>query len=122
MYGEIIPRPDLASDQYKELAEAINRWLTYAVQMEFDHWISLDALEDLHLGEPPRPLAIILADNSETTLSNLRKALGGAASERTVPFKVRIGTSPELVLASLRQYIPSDFVTDILLGGSSIFE
>src|SRR6516165_5890869 len=35
MYGEIIPRPDLASDQYKELAEAINRWLTYAVQMEF---------------------------------------------------------------------------------------
>ena len=57
MYGEIIPRPDLASDQYKELAEAIDRWLTYAVQMEFDQWISLDDLEDLHgvaIGVPDR--------------------------------------------------------------------
>ena len=39
-----------------EGSKAIDRWLTYAAQMEFDHWISLDALEDLHLGGAAAPI------------------------------------------------------------------
>src|SRR5262249_16947707 len=120
---EIIPRRDLTSDQFKELGQSIDRWCAYAVEIGFDHWISIDALEDLRLGEPPRPLAIILAAKDQTTrLSDWHKVLGDEATERTVLFKVRIGASRELVLASLRQYIPHEFVTDILFEDSSIFE
>jgi hypothetical protein len=123
MHGEIIPRRDLTSDQFKELGQAIDRWCTYAVEMGFDHWISIDALADLRLGEPPRPLAVILAAKDQTTrLSDWHKALGDEATERTVLFKVRIGSPPELVQTSLRQCVPRELVTDIILGESSIFE
>ena len=123
MHGEIIPRQDLASDQFKALGQAIDRWCAYAVEMRFGLWISIDALEDLRLGEPPRPLAVLLAAKDQITpLGDWRKALGDEASERTVLFKVRIGSSPELVQTSLRQYIPRELVTDIVLGASSIFE
>jgi hypothetical protein len=123
MHGEIIPRQDLASDQFKALGQAIDRWCAYAVEMRFGLWISIDALEDLRLGEPPRPLAVLLAAKDQITpLGDWRKALGDEASERTVLFKVRIGSSPELVQTSLRQYIPRELVTDTILGASSIFE
>jgi hypothetical protein len=122
MHGEIIPRQDLTSDQFKQLAKALDRWCAYAVQMGFGLWISIDALEDLRLGEPPRPLAVILAAKDQTTrLSDWHKTLGNEATERTVLFKVRVGTSPELVQTSLRQSIPREFVTDIVLQDSSIF-
>ena len=122
MHGEIIPRRDLTSDQFKALGQAIDRWCAYAVEMGFGLWISIDALEDLRLGEPPRPLAVILATKDQTTrLGDWHKTLGDEATERTVLFKVRIGTSPELVQTSLRQCIPREFVTDILLQDSSIF-
>src|SRR6516162_10332797 len=121
MHGEIIPRLDLTRDQFKALGQAIDRWCAYAVEMRFGLWISIDALEDLRLGEPPRPLAVLLAAKDQITpLGDWRKALGDEASERTVLFKVRIGSSPELVQTSLRQYIPREFVTDIMLQDSSI--
>jgi hypothetical protein len=86
-------------------------------------WILIDALEDLRLGEPPRPLAVILAVKDQITpLSHWREVLGYEASERTVLFKVRIGSSPELVQRSLRQYVPRELVTDVLFADSSIFE
>ena len=122
MHGEIIPRRDLTSDQFKVLGQAIDRWCAYAVQMGFGLWISIDALEDLRLGEPPRPLAIILAAKDQTTrLCDWHKTLGDEATERTVLFKVRIGTSPELARTSLRQSVPLELVTDIMLQDSSIF-
>ena len=123
MHGEIIPREDLASDQFKALGQAIDRWCASAVEMRFGLWISIDALEDLRLGEPPRPLAVILAAKDQTTrLSDWHKTLGDQATERTVLFKVRMGSSPELVQTSLRQCIPRELVTDIILADSSIFE
>ena len=123
MHGEIIPRLDLTRDQFKELGQAIDRWCAYAVEMRFGLWISIDALEDLRLGEPPRPLAIILAAKDQTTrLCDWHKTLGDEATDRTVLFKVRIGSSPELVRTSLRQCISRELVTDIILGESSIFE
>ena len=122
MHGEIIPRQDLASDQFKALGQAIDRWCAYAVEMRFGLWISIHALEDLRLGEPPRPLAVILAAKDQTIrLDDWRKALGDEASERTVLFMLRIGTSPELAQTSLRQYIPRELVPDIMLQDSSIF-
>jgi hypothetical protein len=41
MHGEIIPRQDLASDQFKALGQAIDRWCAYAVEMRFGLWISI---------------------------------------------------------------------------------
>jgi hypothetical protein len=58
------------------------------------------------------PRGILAAKDQTTRLSDWHKTLGDEATERIVLFKVRIGTSPELVQTSLRQHIPRARATE----------
>lgn len=127
---KIVPRQDATSEELKNLAEALDRWMAEHGKPSLT---TAYGLSDLRRGELPQPLSIALEtfldDNlmhhGVTPPSGTRRAdrhqqildkLGPMAASRAVYLHVR---GAEQAAASLREAIPADLVEDIFIDHRS---
>ena len=127
---EIVPRHDASSDELKNLAAALERWMSVHAAPSLT---TAYGLTDLRRGELPQPLSMALEMFLDDNLAQRglepptgpRRALrhqqildklGPMATSRAVYLRVH---GAEQAAASLRDAIPADLVDDILIDHRS---
>jgi hypothetical protein len=136
LHLEILPRPDASAQQLKRLGHALLVWSSACLDrlieagQDADAWLDMDAIDDLLVGELPRPFvlrcgvpgmtATELADALATARRRytlLRRALPSPES-RAVLFGLSLGCdAAEEVVASLRRHVPMELVGAVRING-----
>lgn len=140
---EIMPRPDAAPDQLKQLASALREWFAAYVKdaaafdPDVDGWIDEAALDDLRAGELPQPTVLrLVKDQPGIRVQDVSATLAWVRSvfplaRRTIPsptarcvsFGFSLAGTPrqrDHMLESLRHDVPVEYLAQITINGSPV--
>lgn len=138
--GEIVPRPDAAPDQCRELGAALRMWFdkmvaeVTAADPDAEAWIDGAALDDLAAGELPSPALLrLVGGESGLSLRHARDAVDEARSvsplarmtlptptARSVPFGMSSSVDVHVrIITALFGSIPLGIVAEISIDGEA---